>query len=324
MDVARTIRRTLGSTALLLTFLTAQPGLAQQVADTTLPKPPGAVVVDTSQDQLSRMTVPVFINGQGPFPFAVDTGAERTVISAALAQRLGLVANRTAELHSVTGVDIVKTAQIATLRIGSREVSNIQAPVLPDGNIGAEGLLGIDAISDQRVVMNFVDKEMSVIPGAVRQPEDRESIVVTAKRKYGQLVLVDASIDGQRVYAIIDSGSQVTVANEAMRRLLTKRQRAKETATEIIGVTGRSMSANYAMLPQMKIGSMRLGDIPIVYSDAHPFKKFGLVNKPAMLIGTDLLRAFERVSLDFNTKKVRFLLRSEESRMTDTRLAALE
>ena len=36
-------------------------------------------------DLLARMTVDVMINGQGPFPFAVDTGADRTAISASLA-----------------------------------------------------------------------------------------------------------------------------------------------------------------------------------------------------------------------------------------------
>ena len=41
-------------------------------------------------DLCSRMTAPVRINGQGPFPFVVDTGANRTVISAELAARLGL------------------------------------------------------------------------------------------------------------------------------------------------------------------------------------------------------------------------------------------
>ena len=33
-------------------------------------------------------TVPVMINGQGPFDFVVDTGADRTVISEELAKQL--------------------------------------------------------------------------------------------------------------------------------------------------------------------------------------------------------------------------------------------
>jgi len=303
-----------------MSVLTAMLALASPAGHAT-PQPatgtgvsaPPPMVLDAGQDRLKRMTVDVFINGQGPFPFAVDTGAERTAVSASLAKRLGLVADRSARLHSIAGVDTVRTAHVATLQIGSRRVDGIRAPILPDGPLGVAGLLGIDALTNQRVVMDFVDERMSVRPSATRDPRDRDTIVVTARRRFGQLVLVDASVDGQRVYAIVDSGSQVTVGNAALRQRLSRRKRGADTPTEIIGVTGLTLPANYSVLPEMKIGSVKLGNIPIVYSDAHPFKKFGLTDKPALLLGTDLLRAFERVSLDFDTKKVRFLLRSEES-----------
>ncbi len=285
--------------------------------------PAAGTVVDTAQDKLQRMTVDVFINGQGPFPFAVDTGAERTVISASLAQRLGLAPDRSAQLHSVSGVDLVSTTRIARLQVGTKQVADIQAPILADGNLGAVGLLGIDALEDQRVIMDFADNRMSIKPGAYREAQDKDTIVVTAKRKFGQLVLVDASIDGERVYAIVDSGAQTTIGNSALKRLLLRRKRGDQATTELIGVTGRSIAANYGVLPRMKIGSLTIGDIPVVYSDAHPFKKFGISNKPAMLLGADLLRVFERVSLDFNTKKVRFLLRSEESDASQIRLATI-
>ena len=47
-------------------------------------------VLDLATDAAARMTVPVNIQGKGPFNFIVDTGSERTVIAKDLAQRLGL------------------------------------------------------------------------------------------------------------------------------------------------------------------------------------------------------------------------------------------
>jgi len=41
-----------------------------------------------------------------------------------------------------------------------------------------------------------------------------------------------------------------------------------------------------------------------------PFKMFGLSEEPALLLGTDLLETFRRISLDFRARKVRFQLRS--------------
>jgi len=40
-----------------------------------------------------------------------------------------------------------------------------------------------------------------------------------------------------------------------------------------------------------------------------PFTVFGLSKEPALLLGTDLLETFRRVSLDFRARKVRFQLR---------------
>jgi len=40
-----------------------------------------------------------------------------------------------------------------------------------------------------------------------------------------------------------------------------------------------------------------------------PFKLFGLSDGPALLLGTDILENFRRVSLDFKDRKVRFQLR---------------
>ena len=41
-------------------------------------------------ERYRRMTVPVLINGQGPFNFLIDTGAEASVLSHALADQLQL------------------------------------------------------------------------------------------------------------------------------------------------------------------------------------------------------------------------------------------
>lgn len=313
--MARTIGYVVGAATILMAGMTAANAApAAQAAQ--------AMILDTATDRLNRMTIDVFVNGEGPFPFTVDTGAERSVISEGLARKLGIIPDGTARLHSVAGVDKVVTARIETLRIGARRIENVQAPVLPDASLGAAGLIGIDALADQQVVMNFVDGQLSIRPGATREPQDRDTIVVTARRKFGRLVLVDAFVGDERVFAIVDSGAQTTVGNLALKRLMSKRKPTEERPTEIIGVTGRTIAGNHGVLPEMKIGAVRIGNMHVVYSDAHPFKKLGLTHRPAMLLGTDLLRAFERVSLDFGTKKVRFLLRSEQSDAGEIRLAS--
>ena len=52
-----------------------------------------------------------------------------------------------------------------------------------------------------------------------------------------------------------------------------------------------------------------LGDVPLAFADVPPFAVFGMKDQPALLLGTDMMDAFRRVSLDFRARKVRFQLR---------------
>ena len=78
--------------------------------------------------------------------------------------------------------------------------------------------------------------------------------------------------------------------------------------------TGRQIDAEMGVLPRMRIGGLRVEGLSIAWTEAHPFKIFGLSKKPAMLLGMDLLRSFERVSVDFGNKKVRFMPREQGRR----------
>jgi hypothetical protein len=122
-------------------------------------------------------------------------------------------------------------------------------------------------------------------------------------------VLVDAEIDTVHVTVIIDSGAQNTVGNAALRTLLAKRHRKMVfTPTTLIDVTGGTLAAEAALVTKVRIANINLGRIPVAFADAHPFKRFGLQKRPAMLLGIDTLRSFRRVSVDFAQRKVRFLL----------------
>jgi hypothetical protein len=51
---------------------------------------PDVDVLELENERYRRMTVPVTIGGEGPFRFMLDTGAQATVVSRALADRLAL------------------------------------------------------------------------------------------------------------------------------------------------------------------------------------------------------------------------------------------
>ena len=72
-------------------------------------------------------------------------------------------------------------------------------------------------------------------------------------------------------------------------------------------MTGGRLGVEYAAVGRIRIAGIRVENAVIAFADAHPFKRYGLLNKPAMLLGMDTLRGFRRVSVDFAQRKVRFL-----------------
>lgn len=309
--------------AAMAAVLLAAPASAAPPASPTpavTPRIPPATIDDSlevegeglaARQSRTRMALGVTVNGRGPFQFMVDSGADRTVIGAALAQRLALPAGDPVMLHSTTGTSAVATVHIDALRIGASEITDIAAPALPETFLGAQGLIGIDALADQRLLLDFDAKTITIQD--TRHPAARggsDEIVVTARRRNGQLILTQASADRVGIYAIIDSGSEVTMGNSALRaRIFAHRRPPPVTPLEIVSVTGQTMIADLIVLPELTIGGIMFRDVPVAFDDAPPFALFGLAAQPAILLGTDLLRSFRRVSLDFRARRVRFSLR---------------
>lgn len=294
--------------------------LATPVAAETGGRPPAlqtpaADEVATGLDRSLRMTVPVMINGQGPFDFVVDTGADRTVISEELAKQLNLPQSGTATLHAMGGSAKVKLVAIKTVQVSTNIAKRVEAAALPRRNVGADGLLGIDSLKNQRIVMNFQSNTMRVEPASVPEeavPEDSDLIIVTAKTRLGQLVMVDADANGQKIWVVVDTGAQNSIANTRLRALLVKRVPETEIKSiSMVDVLGRTTPAEYTIVSKLRIGGVSMGNAAIAFADAHPFRLFGLTRKPSMLLGVESLRSFRRVSVDFATRKVKFLLPEE-------------
>ncbi len=269
---------------------------------------PAPASIHTSLDDATRMTIPVTINGQGPFAFVIDTGADRTVISRDLARTLNLPAGPPVQLHDTAGTAQVQTVHLDTLDFGPRQASDIQAAVLERANLGAAGMLGIDSLRDLRVVLNFQTNTFSARPSRVEGDYiPANAIIVYGRRRFGQLVLVDAMADGARIYVILDTGAQNSLGNPALRNMLSGIASARAPRDEVISVTGRTIQADLNRIDEIRLGGLSLQHIPIAYAELDTFRQFGLENRPAMLLGMDVLRLFRSVSVDFLRHEASFV-----------------
>jgi predicted aspartyl protease len=259
-------------------------------------------------DPAGRLTVQVFLNDKGPFPFLVDTGANASVISSELASSLGLPAGRAVNLHGIAGVELVGTVGVASVRVGRRERRDLSLSIIPGRYLKAPGVLGMDWLGAQGLTLDFADRQMHV--GARIPRADQRSVSVPVRLQRSGLSLIDAHVGSTRALTFLDTGSTTTVGNSALLAAATQAGAVTRDWTDIqlISLTGQTLSGRLAALKQLTLGKMVMRNVPVVFGPVHTFEYWGLVAEPALLIGVDVLRAFQTVTLDYHRGAVHFRL----------------
>ncbi len=293
-------------------FAIAALGLLACGAQAAAPDPAVPEEIQGGRDLNARMTVPVTLNGAGPYHFVVDTGAERTVLSRELASRMKLAPGRGVTILSITGSEAVEAAMVSELHLNATRsrMADFEAPLLAETHLGAVGMLGLDSLKSKRVIIDFKTMHMSISDAAVSKRTQDDEIVVTARRRYGQLILVDAEAMGEKINVIIDTGSSVSIGNNALRSRLARHGKLGIIVPiTITSVTGGKAIASYGIAREVRIGGVSMTDMPIAFADPEIFERLGLDRRPALLLGMDALRLFDRVSIDFANRNVRFMLK---------------
>ena len=304
--------------------LPSAPAFAQST-----PAPPapttGTRIVDPDDAEFSASFDPKLrmggggaIDETGPHQFIVDTGANRSVISVELARELDLQVAETVTLHGIAGAEEVPTAVVPRFDVAGIVTQNLHMPMLPQRRLGADGLLGLDALAYRAVELDFRRHRVRLMKSRVRTvgssrltPDTRQpGAIVKARYRFGQLTIVLARAGLSPVTAFIDSGSQVTVGNSALQKAVTTRKLAVAGAGRIVpiySVTSQVAYGQYEVLRELSFGGdAKLRNLPVVFSDLHTFDLWGLGDTPALLIGADTLSAFSQVTLDFGRHEVVF------------------
>ena len=291
----------------------------------TAPSPAGDAVLQAGFDPVQRMTVPVMVEGKGPFTFVVDTGANHSVLSIETAQGLDLPSGGAAAIHGIAGVEPAETVYVRQLAIGGVVTRRIRMPLVARRNLGADGLLGVDVLTRRDVQLDFERNRFNIAPsnssfrqtlttggtGRLATPVANANVVVVpARYRFGQLTIIDAEVGvGLPITAFLDSGAQSTVGNLALRSAAFVQEPGLALRTlrvQLVSATGQTVSGELARLPGLRLGGLRIGNLSCVFADLHTFKIWDLVDRPAILIGMDVMRHFKTIELDFGRREVVF------------------
>jgi hypothetical protein len=147
-----------------------------------------------------------------------------------------LAACRRAILVATGSRQAVNLVEVTELSFADREISLPAIPVLEGAHLGADGILGLDSLQGLRVLMDFRERRMTLADPATDRLTGRYEIVVRARQRLGQMIIMDADVDGIRTAVIIDTGAAIAIGNPALQRKLRAKRQADGISTDVNGV----------------------------------------------------------------------------------------
>jgi predicted aspartyl protease len=289
--------------------------------------PPEAVVLDelavsapeprfvapTRRDKIGRIWAPVLINGQGPFRLVLDTGASHSALTARVVEMLGIPVDlqKTAMLRGATGSVSVPVVPVETLEVGELLIEPKRLPIVPDALGGAEGVLGTDGFAGKRIHIDFRRDSITIVRSRNQRAKDGYK-VIPVKFMRGKLLVVEAYLGGVAVKAVIDTGGQATLGNEALRLALAERRRRKQLEMTPDNVTGSTLDVqvgNRVSTPALAMGDVLVRNAAMTFADFAIFEHWKMTKEPAMLIGMDVLGLLDTLIIDYKRRELQVKLR---------------
>lgn len=309
------LARTLAAVAACLAVLAGASARAEclsapELAAYQTATPEDFALGPTRSDRLGRVVAPVSVNGQGPFRFIVDTGANRSVLSEGLAARLGLSATGSGNVHSIYGVSVAPLVRVASLQYGDVVLNAAELPLLSGPVLaGTQGLLGVDGMAGRRLHLDFERNCIEIAPSAEAR---RLSNYVTLRGqlRFGHLVVIQGTIGSLRVNMFLDTGSDTSLANTALRDALQRRNLYRPIYPGYAHTVGESAPLGEAMvIPRMSVGPVDVRNITAFVGDYHIFRIWELTDEPTLLVGMDVLSQTRGLAIDYERRLVYLRIR---------------
>lgn len=264
----------------------------------------------TTHDHIGRVMVPVKINGRGPYRFIVDTGANHSTISPGLARALGLKTESEASivLDGITGSAQVSYVLVDRLQAGDLTIQGTLLPVVwAPVMAGADGILGAAGLSGKSLLIDFRRNRVA-IASRLDAKARTDAIKIHATSVTGGLMVVEARVGGVTVDAVLDTGAERTLGNIALRDALKARNRSGRgfvaRLTSVYGATTEVEPGEIQAAPLIAIESLRITDVAVVFGRFHIFDVWHMQDRPALILGMDVLGTVASLNMDFRNRDV--------------------
>jgi Aspartyl protease len=290
------------------------PASSAALPQVSVQAPEPRYVAPTLRDRIGRIWVPVYLDGRGPFRLVLDTGATESAVTARVAEVLGLTLDsaKPIVLHGVLGTAIVPTIRVASLRVGDLQRDDLVLPIVPDALGGADGVLGTLGLLDKRIRIDFRSDRITI-----RRSHERSAplgyATIPLEMRQRHLLTTHAHVGAIPVTAIIDTGSQTSIANLALRQaLLRRRSKYPFSKDKVVDTTDTVAQGEGTVLPPIYLGDIEIFGSHITTGDMRIFSLWHLDDQPAILIGMDALGMVDVLIIDYRMRELQILTRQAQ------------
>jgi aspartyl protease len=172
---------------------------------------------------------------------------------------------------------------------------------------GEHGLLGVDGMAGRLLHIDFTKHCVEIYESAAQMPMKGWQSA-PARMRFGSLLMVPGEIMGVHVNVLIDTGSDVSLANQNFRDAL--RGIAAHTIEYHNGhafTFGRPIVLKESVwTPRIHLGHTSIDGVNTYIADFHIFDFWGLQDEPTMLIGMDVLARSREMAIDYEHGVVYF------------------
>lgn len=279
-------------------------------------------VVPYSVTEEGAITIDVAIDGRGPYPFVVDTGATLTLVFENFARNRALARADTPSFRvlSISGAKVFEPYVIGDIFAGALLAKGQTGVVLPDWEaprITPAGIIGLDILENYAIALDVKAKSISFYPrgGLPEELTGRMRKVSMKRTRYdaagAELFTVDGRVNGEPIRFVVDLGLATTLINYAAgdamfsNTLFVTTGRTAVTGTRLDDVFDDRTKVNAGVLRSISVGSQRWLRETVWIYDAPLFDELGVQRLAYGLIGADLLTR-RNMAIDFDAGRLYF------------------
>jgi predicted aspartyl protease len=231
-----------------------------------------------------ELLVSVVINGE-PVTLQLDTGASTTTLTPRARERLHLNGGVPVRGHGAGGpLEHVELVLLYTTEVCDHLVRYLPAAIVDLDN--ADGVLGMDVLGLYITEIDLAHHQLRLHKSWDTTWRTPDLEPVHYEPLGGGQIRIEVVVEGRPVTAIVDLGANTSFAN---RRAAPDREEASSMMTATVGADGHP--ATFATMHDVSVGigdqtfvasALLVGDLPI-------FRKLGVADRPAMILGADAL-----------------------------------